>query len=63
MEHWISAHWLLSPIHPSAGLGRRDPRNRHSPPSGEEPQKHQVDERTQPVVADVALGLSGDREA
>jgi hypothetical protein len=32
-------------------------------PGGEEPQQHRVDERTQPHVADVARGPSGDRQA
>jgi hypothetical protein len=31
-------------------------------PGGKEPQQHQVDERAQPLVADVAGGLSGERE-
>ena len=62
-EHWISAHWLLSPHPPRCWA--RTTRPAQSPFAAERrgATKHQVDERTQPLVAHVARGPTGYREA
>jgi hypothetical protein len=52
----------IEPIHQVPDSDDETRCSRHSPPSGKEPQQHQIDEHTQPLVADVARGLSCDRE-